>query len=445
MKIAFVRPNMGRVADRPYRSRAMMEPLVFAVLSGLTPARHARRFYDERVDAVPLDAPVDLVAISVETHAARRAYELADAFRARGVPVVLGGFHPTLCPDEAAAHADAVACGEVEGLWETILRDAEAGTLQPVYRRTERPPLDGLPVDRSIFHGKGYLPLALLQYARGCPHACDFCAIHRFYGPQMRHRPLDDVLREIDGLSTRTLFFVDDNLTGDPAAARALFTALKARHVRWISQTELGVARDPALLDLMADSGCLGLIIGLESLNADTLALMNKRWASHAGDYAGALAAIKARGILVYGAFLFGYDYDTPDDIARTLDFALAQQLFLATFNVLQPYPGTPLYARLQAEGRLLFPRWWLDPAYRWELPAFRPARMTPEALAEACTRARTRFSSTASLLRRGWDFHAHLRDPRRALFYLLGNLLSRHDIAQKQGLALGGAAEGRA
>jgi len=438
MRIAFVRPAFGMQGGQLYRSKAMMEPLVFAVLAGMTPAEHEIAFYDERCERVPTDERFDLAAISVETYAARRAYQLAAEFRGNGTPVVLGGFHPTLCPEEAAMHADAIAVGEVENTWDVILADAQAGRLQGAYSSPGRSDLAGMRVNRAIFRNKPYLPLALVQYSRGCLHGCDFCTIRQFYGQRLTHRPLDAVLAEIDSLPVRNIFFVDDNFTADRDAARVLLTALKTRRVRWFSQASLDLVRDPALLDLMAESGCFGLIIGLESLNPRNLAQMQKSWAGGLGGYARALETIKAHGILVYGGFIFGYDDDTPESFSETVDFALAQKLFIATFNLLQPFPGTPLYARLREEGRLLYDRWWMEQRYLWDWPAFLPARMTVEEMAEACRAARARFNSPGSILARGMDLRAHLRDPFRAMVYFAGNLISRHDIARKQGLSLG-------
>ena len=433
---------MGTQSGRPYRSRALMEPLVFAVLAGLTPREHEVVFYDERIEPVPTDRVFDLAAISVETYAARRAYQLATEFRRHGTPVVLGGFHPTLCPAEASQHADAIAIGEAEQTWPTILADAQAGRLRAVYRSPGRSDMAHLPVDRSIFAGKAYLPLALVQYSRGCTHHCSFCSIHQFYGQALTHRPLDQVLAEIDGLPTRNVFFIDDNIIADRQAIYALCTALRSRRIRWVSQCSLEIAHDLDLLDLFADSGCFGLIIGLESLNPRNLVLMRKAWANTLGGYAQALDAIKARGLLVYGAFMFGYDHDTPTSFAETVDFALAQQLFLATFNILQPFPGTPLYAQLEEAGRLRYPRWWMDARYLWDQPAFDPVGMRADELATACREARRRFGSLSSIVQRGLDLRAHLRDPFRASVYTLGNLISRQDIARKQGLALGFADE---
>jgi radical SAM superfamily enzyme YgiQ (UPF0313 family) len=422
----------------------MMEPLVFAVLAGMTPAEHEVIFFDERIERVPTEEQFDLAAFSVETYTARRAYQLADAFRQHGTPVVLGGFHPTLCPEEAVLHADAIATGEVENTWTHILEDAQCGRLQGIYRSPGRSALTSVPVDRTIFRHIAYLPLALVQFSRGCTHCCDFCSIQQFYGPRLTHRPTADVLAEIDGLPTRNVFFVDDNITADRHAARELFTALKKRRIRWISQASLDIVQDPELLDLMAASGCFGLIIGLESLNEQNLALMKKAWVGSLGGYAQALRAIKERGMLVYGAFVFGYDYDTPASFQQTIHFALEQKLFLATFNMLQPFPGTPLYTQLQAEGRLLYDRWWMDPRYLWDKAAFRPIGMSAEELAEECRKARSCFNSMASIVSRGIDPHAHLKDPFRFFVYLLGNLISRQDIRQKQGLSLGFAVDER-
>ncbi len=438
MKIALVKPSMGTQGTNPYRSRAMMEPLAFAVLAGMIPPEHEVVFFDERMEPVSTGEKFDLAAISVETYTARRAYEIAAKFRQHGITVVMGGFHPTLCPDEAALHADAIIIGEAEMTWREVLADAQAGTLRDRYISPGRSTLADMHIDRTIFKGKTYLPLALIQYTRGCRYSCEFCSIKSFYGENITHRSLDDVLREIDGLSTRNIFFVDDNITADREAAVALFTALAKRRVRWVTQVSLDIVTDLPLLDLMVKSGCFGLILGLESLNPKNMAQMHKAWANSLGGYAHALNIIKQRGILVYGAFVFGYDYDTVDSFRETVDFAIAQKLFLATFNPLQPFPGTPLYTRLQSQGRLLYDRWWMDPRYLWERLAFQPAQMSLDEFADATRQARRRFASAGSILRRAVDFQAHLKDPFRAAIYFAGNMISDHDIRRKEGLTLG-------
>jgi radical SAM superfamily enzyme YgiQ (UPF0313 family) len=432
MRILFIRPNLA-----PRRSSDAMEPLVFAVLRALTPPDIACRLVDERLEAVPLDAEADLAALTVETFTARRAYQIADAYRARGIPVVLGGYHPTFCPEEAGRHADAVVTGDAEAVWPAVVADARAGRLQPVYAGGAAD-MTQARFDRSIFAGKRYSPIRLVQYGRGCRFHCDFCSIHAFYGRHRRQRPLHDLLAELESLHPRHVFFVDDNLFTHARRVDALCDALQPLGIRWSCQISLDIASDPNRIRRMARAGCLTMTMGFESLDPANLRQMHKGANLRFHDYHALLAMLRDNGILVYGTFVFGYDHDTPETIERTLAFALQEKLFLANFNPLTPTPATALYQRLQQEGRLLFPTWWTDPAYRYGQTIFRPRGMTPEQLEEGCFHARTTFNQLRHLLARANDRKAHLRNPYNALVYAAANWTSRREIRRKQGSALG-------
>ncbi|MGA2253994.1 MAG: radical SAM protein [Thermoguttaceae bacterium] len=434
MRIALIRPNMADV-----RSSDAMHPLCFAVLASLTPANIELELFDECLEPIRYDRPADLVAMTVETYTARNAYQIAAKFHRRGVPVVMGGHHPTLLPDEALRHADAVVVGDAEGIWQELVRDAQSGNLRRVYRQPAMPSLAGAMPKRDIFRGKRYAPLDLVQFGRGCRFACDFCSIHAFYGASLRWRPVDEVVAEIESLGGRHLLFVDDNLMADVARAEELFRALAPLRIRWSCQTSIDVCREPRLLKLMADSGCQIMLIGFESLDQRNLQQMKKQWAFQGGDYATSIRKLHDCGIMIYGTFVFGYDCDTIDSFQASVDFALQSRFFLANFNPLMPTPGTALYQRLQAEGRLLHDRWWLAPEFRYGQAVFRPRRMTPEQLAEGCYRARRAFNTYRSIFRRALDWRTNCRSPRRLGAFLLGNFVSRREILKKQGMTLGG------
>jgi radical SAM superfamily enzyme YgiQ (UPF0313 family) len=422
------------------RSADAMQPLSLAILASLTPADVQLELMDERLEPIRFDAPTDLVAMTVETFTARNAYQIAARFRRRGIPVVMGGYHPTLLPEEALQHADAVVVGDAEGIWPEIVEDARAGELRRVYQAAETPSLAGPMPRRDIFRGKRYAPLNLVQFGRGCRFACDFCSIHAFYGTNLRWRPVEDVVVEIKSLGRRHLLFVDDNLLADQGRAEALFRSLIPLRVRWSCQASIDVCREPRLLKLMADSGCQAMVIGFESLDPRNLQQMNKGWAVQDGDYAASIRKIREHGIMVYGTFVFGYDYDTADAFDACVDFALRSRFFLANFNPLTPTPGTALYRRLAAEERLLHDRWWLAPEFRYGQALFRPRGMSPEQLAEGCYRARRAFTTFRSIFRRAWDWRTNCRSPGRLGAFLLGNFISRREIRRKQGMALGGA-----
>lgn len=436
MKITFLRPNM-----RPGPSLGAMEPLAFAILHGLTPREVECTLQDEQVEILDLEAPTDLVAMTVETYTARRAYEIATVYRRRGVPVVLGGFHPTFLPDEALRFADSVVVGDAEHLWGRVVQDARNGTLQRVYKADAPPSLAGVTYDRSLFAGKRYLPVRPFQYGRGCRFACDFCSIHAYYGRTLRHRPLEEVARELEGLRGEKLFLVDDNLFADVEVAGALFRVLGEFRVRWACQVSADISLDADLLDLMASNGCVTALIGFESLHPENLSQMGKRWSRRAGSHAEVVRRFRERGIMVYGTFVFGYDRDTPASFDATVDFAIRSRMCLANFNPLTPTPGTRLYDRLRHEGRLRFPRWWLDPDFHYGDALFEPRGMTANDLTDGCYRARRSFNTRWSMVRRGLDLRANCRTPVNLGLFWLANRVSGREIRRKQGMALGAGA----
>ena len=436
MRITFIRPSLHGAP-----SSDAMEPLGLAVLAALTPRDVETRLLDERVEPLPPAAPTDLVALTVETYTARRAYQIAGEYRRRGVPVVMGGHHPTLLPDEALAHADAIVLGDAEGLWEQVVADAAGGGLRRVYEQAAPPPLAGMRVDRSIFRGKRYVGLTLVQLGRGCRHACEFCSVHAFYGHEVRQRPVGEVIEEIAQARARHVFFVDDDLFADPARARALCEALIPLRLRWSCQISSDMARDSGFVDLLRRSGCSTVLVGFESLDPANLRQMGKGWSGRDGGPASFVRALHAAGIMVYGTFVFGYDADTPAAFDATVDFAVRNRLLLANFNPLTPTPGTRLFDRLRREHRLLHPKWWLDPGYRYGQACFRPRGMTPQQLSDGCWRARRRFYSRASIVGRLARSPETLRSARRFFLYLGANLISRREVRAKQGRALGAPA----
>ncbi|MBF0546296.1 MAG: B12-binding domain-containing radical SAM protein [Candidatus Riflebacteria bacterium] len=438
MKIVLIRPAFGEIKGRRYKSLAMMEPLNFAVLAGLTPSNHQIVFFDERIEDLKIDGDYDLAAISVDTFSAKRAYQISEEFKKRKIPVILGGFHPTLVPEEAALFSDSVAIGEADAIWPQILADAQNGTLKKFYHSENLSSQFSIKCDRSIFTGKPYIPMALVSFNQGCIHNCDFCSIRQFYQGRIRQRRVSEVVSEISTLNRKSIFFVDDNIVSQKDVAKQLFREIKGANLKWAAQASLSIVEDDELLGLAVESGCFALIIGLESLNPMNLEKMNKGWAKRFNGYSGALDKLRKNGILVYGTFVFGYDHDDLDCFERTADFAIEKKLFMANFNVLQPFPGTPLYTNLKRENRLVFEKWWLDPGYRWNTAAFFPLKLTPQQLSDGVMSARKKFNSISGIFRRGLDFQANFSDFFRAWIYLTGNIVSRHDIHRKSNLKLG-------
>jgi radical SAM superfamily enzyme YgiQ (UPF0313 family) len=437
MRVTFVQPRIGTKPGEPYPRTWRMEPLWAATLAALTPRSVDRDFLDDRLEPILFGHETDLVAISVETYTARRAYLLADGFRQQGVPVVLGGFHATLDPDEAAQHADAVVVGQAEPVWAALLDDVQARRLQPRYHGTPGTTWTSPQPDRRLYAGRRYGAMTLIESARGCPYACEFCAVSAFYGRRFTPRPIGAVVEDIRRAAPRFVFIVDDNVGADPHRLRALCDALVPLRIRWVGQIGIHVADDDDLLRALRRSGCEGVLIGFESLNPDNLAAMHKPVNASGSHYAVALDRLRRHGLSVYGTFVFGYDGDTTASFPQALEFAIRQQLFFASFNHLLPFPGTPLYARLRAEGRLLRERWWLDPDYRFGDVAFRPAGFSPETLAASCNDCRQRFYAWSSMLKRA-EFKANLSGPFRAATYAVQNVIARREVDLRFGLRLG-------
>ncbi len=432
-----MKPNMGLVDGRPYLDKGRMEPLTFAVLAGFTPPGDEVRLCDDRFERVPYGEPWDLVGINTEIYTARRAYEIADRFRARGVKVVLGGCHTTMIPGESAAHADAIALGDTDAAWREILEDARRGCLKPAYEATVD--LAGLTTRWEVFRGKSYLPVALTQFSRGCPNTCEYCATGNLHRGRFQARSPKAVADELARDGRRLVFFVDDNLIADVEAAKALFRELIPLKLRWSGQASLAFAADRELMDLMLRSGCVGLVVGFESRNAADLAAMNKRSNLAFGTYDEVVARIRDAGIMLWAAFLLGYDHETPASIRETVDWALSKKFAFAAFNILTPYPGTAFHARMAAEGRLLYDGcWWLHDDYRFGHAAFRPRHMSPEQLSELGLEARMRHNTLFQILRRATDFKTNAKDIWSLMTYFAYNPLFRDEMRKKHGMVLG-------
>lgn len=436
-RVIFIFPCIGHKPGRPYVRSWQMQPLAIAQIASITPPEWDRVFYDDRMEPVPDGESADLCAISIETYTARRGYQIAAGFRKRGVPVVFGGYHATACPEEALRHGEAVCVGEAEGVWPRILEDAAAGRLRGIYQapRAENFPR-GLP-DRSIFAGKKYLPLQLLETGRGCPHSCEFCSITAFHGSRYRRRNLDDIVEELRDMRGRTVFFVDDNITADRAGLRELCERITPLKITWISQASIDVARDDDLPRLLARSGCAGLLIGFESLDPERLKAMHKR-TNRADDYEAALSRLHGAGIAIYGTFIFGYPGDGAATFDASVDFARRQRIFLAAFNHLVPFPGTELHAKATRDGRLPGGAWWLDAGFRFgQTPLITEPLDTAELTVE-CARARRSFYSWSCIAERFANHRANGCSPRRAFMFWSLNAMLRREVGEKSGIPLG-------
>jgi radical SAM superfamily enzyme YgiQ (UPF0313 family) len=441
MRITFIKPTIGRMEHSLYVDEGRMEPLMLAVLAGMTPPDVEVKLYDDRMEAIPVDEPTDLAAITVETYTARRAYEIAADYRARGVPVILGGMHVTLFPEEAEAHADSLFLGDAETVWHEVVADARTRKLK---RRYQGPPgiaqLDGSLPRRDLFNGKGYLPLTLMQYSRGCRFACSFCAVSEYFDKKHYIRRIDHVLKEIEAQDRRFVFFVDDNIASHREALKDLCRELMGMKIHWVSQASLDITQDLEIMKLMMDSGNAGNVTGFESITAESL--QDARKAPNLpgfSRYAREVAVLRDHGMQTWAAFTLGYDHDTRDSIKATLDFALESRFAFSAFNILMPYPNTPLYHQLQKQNRHLFDgKWWLHPEYRFNQAAFVPKRMTPEELTIACHEARKAYNSIPALLKRFSDVKTHLRSLWKVGTYWKYNAIFRKEVYKKHGMRFG-------
>ena len=414
---------------------------MLAVLAGLTPADVEVVLYDDRMESIPYDEATDLVAITVETYTARRAYEIAKEYRVRGIPVIMGGMHVTLLPDEAAQHADSIFIGDAESLWRSVVADARRRKLKPRYAA---PPgiaqYGGTLPRRDLYKGKGYLPISLMQFTRGCRFACSFCAVSKYFDRKHYIRRIDEVIREISEQNRKFIFFIDDNIATERTALRDLCRELIPLRINWISQASLDVTKDQNLMKAMADSGCIGHVMGFETITPESL--KDARKAPNIpgfSNYENEVRILREYGMQTWAAFTLGYDNDTVDSILATMEFALRSKFTFAAFNILMPYPNTPLYAKLEKEGRLLYDgKWWLHPEYRFNQTAFIPKTMTPDELSDACHQARKKFNSIISLMYRFSDVKTNVKTLWRAASYWRYTTLFRKELYKKHKMRFG-------
>jgi radical SAM superfamily enzyme YgiQ (UPF0313 family) len=350
--------------------------------------------------------------------------------------------HATLLPEEVAAHSDSVFLGDAEWLWPEVIEDVKNHHMKPMYHSHPGVPHPHMLPRRDIFKGKKYLPLTLMQFGRGCKYGCTFCAISSYFNKTHFNREVKEVIREIEAQERKMIFFVDDNLVANHEAAKILFRELIPLKVKWVSQASLDMVKDPELMKLMAKSGCLGNVIGFESINPEDLKSMRKaaNLLPDTRGYKKALEILRDHGIQSWAAFSLGHDNDTKDTIKSTVDFAMESKFAFAAFNILLPYPGTPLYTKMEKEERLLFDgKWWIHPDYRFNHAAFKPRLMSPDELTQACFDARKRFNSLKSILIRAFDFKTNMRSLYRLGTYMAYSRLFRQEAFKKQSMRFGG------
>jgi radical SAM superfamily enzyme YgiQ (UPF0313 family) len=425
MKIEFVVPAVEENAPVPN--------LALPILASLTPPEVDISFTDDLLTPIHLEKglkEVDLVGITVLTKTALRAYHIADAYRKKGIPVVLGGIHPSALPEEAKEHADAVVIGEAEEIWASLIEDVRTKNLKPFYRQDGYTHSNKIPRPRrEILPTRGYFPLDVVQATRGCPFRCEFCSVRKFFGDTYRVRPISDIIGEVKSLKHRLVMFNDDNIIGDPSYSKELLSALIPLRKKWIGQVSLSGLKEAEQIALLAKSGCIGLLIGFESLSKPNL-IQSQKYQNDPKEYREIIDALHRFGIAIWGSFIFGFDEDEPSVLEETVSFAIRSKIFSAVFALLTPYPETAFYQRVKKEGRLIQDRWWFLEKPEASAPHFVLKKMSGEELREGWKKAWKEFYSLPSIWKR-----FHLNGPPTLINHLVyfPFQLMQHRFTQKK------------
>ncbi len=396
--------------------------LTLTTLAALTPPDIEVRITDENVEPIDFEEDVDLVGVTGMIMHAPRAYQIAKRFRQRGIPVVMGGPHASSLPLEAKEHVDAVVIGEAENVWEGLIKDLNKGCLKPFYKADAYCSMKGIPPPRlDLLRKDAYMTINCAQTTRGCPHQCDFCHVTHFFGKTYRCRPVNEVIEEVKQLEGDFLVFIDDNIAGNRHYAKELFTQLKPLKKKWASQASMTLTRDPELLKLAAESGCVSLFIGVESLSSENLKDVNKSF-NQAYQFEEAIKAVHDHDIMILAGFIFGLDHDDEGVFERTLRFCERNRIELPSFFLLTPLPGTALFQRMESEGRLLHKDW---AQYNGATVVFKPRLMTEETLQRGFNWACKEGYSWGSIFKR--VFH-----PQQRFFTRVLSNIAYRSIAQK-------------
>lgn len=405
MNIDLIAPVMDAGAGSRGRQ---ITPLGLGVLAALTPPEHNVRVYDENLGEYQYKDDVDLVGLSVMTARATRAYQIAAEYRRRGVPVVMGGSHPTLVPDESMQHTDAIVMGEAELTWPQLIKDLEKGQMQKMYQSPRWVDMDEVPIPRrELLSAKATFGATSIQATRGCPFDCNFCTVTKFFGGSYRYRSIDLVIQEIEqeiDRGNKTFFFVDDNIIANRRYARQLFERLIPYKIKWGGQASITAAKDPEVLKLAAESGCMSLFIGIESISKETLHDAHKDF-NKPENYAENFQKYHDNGIIILAGIIFGFDTDDESVFERTVDFLVKHKIGLANFGILTPLPATDVYTKLNEENRI-FERDWSK--YSASQVVYYPKKMSPERLKEGHVWAKKEFYSLSSLAKRYWANRHH-------------------------------------
>jgi radical SAM superfamily enzyme YgiQ (UPF0313 family) len=382
MKILLISPERERKKEEAFLFKLSFLNLPY--VAAVTPPDVEVRIVDEAREKISFEEKVDLVGITAQTPVAPRAYQIADEFRKRGIPVVMGGAHASMLPDEALQHVDAVVIGEAEEVWPKLIEDLRRGQMRRIYQGNGFVNPSNLPLPkRELLNGKSYLPLKLVETTRGCPHRCDFCGVSKFFGYRYRSRPIEEIERELKTLfqkgpvmnavlkkvlssfskdipyflKRRLLYIIDSNVAGDRRFALELVSLLKEFDLLWYGHAPVSIAFDQELLKGFSQSGCIAINIGFESFSTKNLQVMGKGF-NQPCRYAEAVKRIHDLGIGVMGTFIVGLDDDDPGVFQRIIDFCIDERLDWALTFIMAPYPGTDSFLRLEKEGRIFCRDW---------------------------------------------------------------------------------------
>ncbi len=402
MKLVLISPKgpLYRHTGGIFKKSLRYAPLTLTTLAALVPPDLdiEIEIYDEGIETIPDDLTADLVAMTVITGSSKRSYELTRKFKERNIPVVLGGPHVTLMPDEAGNHGNAIVTGYAEETWPQLLRDFVVGKMKPRYDQAADFDLSN-PVfpARYLLDKRKYFTMDVFEATRTCIHSCDFCVAPAAWGSKPFNKPVEHVIEDIRRQDARKFIFIDLNLISDSDYAAKLFRAMIPLKVRWFGLSTTLIGRRPELLDLMEKSGCTGLLLGFESISSLNLKQTRKTFnAPHL--YRELILTLHKRGISVMGCFVFGLDDDRPDVFEKTAQFVIETGIDLPRFAIVTPFPGTPLYKRMKDEGRILTQNWEL---YDGQHVVFEPRSMSVQELTEGHEAAWRKVYKYSSIFRR--------------------------------------------
>ena len=405
MKIVLISPKgpLYRFKGGLFKKSLRYQPLTLTTLAAYVPQELNAELVliDEGIQVIPEDLEADLVAMTVITGTARRAYELASLFRQRNIPVVLGGPHVTLVPEEAQQHADAICVGYAEETWPQLLRDFHSDSMQKMYRQQPAMVLGTTPfAKRELMDKRLFLTQAVFEATRSCLHDCEFCVAPAAWGRKQYQRPIEWVIEDIQRVGHNKIIFIDLNLISDKKYAKELFRQLIPLNLQWFGLSTVLIAHDEELKELLARSGCKGLLLGLETISEDSLKDAKKRFNESVG-YKEVIQDLHHLGISIQGCFVFGLDHDTPDVFDNTVEFAIDAGIDLPRFAILTPFPGTPIYHSLLAQGRILTQDWEL---YDGQHVVFQPRNMSVKALADGHEAAWKKVYRWSAIAQRLWN-----------------------------------------